>query len=300
MNKRLHTTIALWRRVIPAMLLLFGMAVCAADGSAGSGDDEPRLTVITQSGTLVFRTSELLARDDLQAFTFIDISAYPREEVTFTAVKLGTLLSEVRTAPDAMLEVISSDGFVSVIAPERLLNTDPAQSVAWLAIEDPAAPWRAHRSGDGTAGPYYVFWVNPGLSDIGREEWPFKIDRIVERDSLRALYPGIFPVSAVDEQGEVMQGLRLFVKNCFTCHTINRVGRSQMGPDLNYPMSPLEYFQPGIVRQLIRNPQMVRHNPKSPMGNGFPPALLSDADVDAILAYLQLMADERNAQEKEQ
>ena len=62
-----------------------------------------------------------------------------------------------------------------------------------------------------------------------------------------------------------------------------------MGPDLNLPLNPTEYFRDGMLRQLIRDPGSVRKIPGSAMG-AFGKESISDAELDQLLAYLQHMA----------
>jgi mono/diheme cytochrome c family protein len=48
---------------------------------------------------------------------------------------------------------------------------------------------------------------------------------------LQDLYPKIFPKHT--EDAAVVRGLKLFQQTCFACHTMNREGPSEVGPDLN-------------------------------------------------------------------
>jgi cytochrome c1 len=54
-------------------------------------------------------------------------------------------------------------------------------------------------------------------------------------------------------------------------------------------MSPTQYFTPEALRKLIRNPKSVRTWPGQIMP-GFDPSKISDADLDAVIAYLTYMA----------
>ena len=65
-----------------------------------------------------------------------------------------------------------------------------------------------------------------------------------------------------------------------------------MGPDLNMPHNPTEYFQPGYLRKLIRDPQSLRQWPQAKMP-GFTESVLSEQELDALLAYLGHMAKRR-------
>ena len=209
--------------------------------------------------------------------------------MTFTAIKFAALLKNLEFNLDATIEFIAMDGFTAPLDPSLLLNTSIKKSIAYLAIEDPENKWPVHRSGEGTAGPFYLFWTNPELSDIGREEWPYKFNQVVIKEPFETLYPELVPDRSISSYQALEAGFDVYVKNCIACHKLDQVGPGSMGPDLNFPMSPLDYFKDGILRKFIRNPQSIRENPKTPMG-GFSRELISDEEMDQLLAYLDHMA----------
>jgi len=66
-------------------------------------------------------------------------------------------------------------------------------------------------------------------------------------------------------------------------------GTGIVGPDLGRPMSPIEYLSATGLRSIIRDPKAVRTWPQQQMP-AFNPTMLSDADLDAVIAYLAYMA----------
>jgi hypothetical protein len=66
-------------------------------------------------------------------------------------------------------------------------------------------------------------------------------------------------------------------------------GDAVMGPDLNVPHNPTEYFQPWALRAYIRDPGSIRVWSEMKMP-GFGETALSNSDLDAIIAYLTYMA----------
>ena len=66
-------------------------------------------------------------------------------------------------------------------------------------------------------------------------------------------------------------------------------GAAGVGPDLGRPMNPIEYLTPKGLRILIRNPKAVRTWPQQQMP-GFDETMISEADLDALIAYLAHMA----------
>jgi mono/diheme cytochrome c family protein len=74
---------------------------------------------------------------------------------------------------------------------------------------------------------------------------------------------------------------------------MNGGGSSEMGPDLNRPMNPTEYFQRPALHRFIRDPASVRAWPDQKMP-GFGPDRLSEAEVEAVIAYLEHMTAQRS------
>lgn len=84
----------------------------------------------------------------------------------------------------------------------------------------------------------------------------------------------------------------VFVTHCAACHTINGGGDAAVGPDLNQPFNPTEYFNEPFLRKLIRDPASVRNWGRRSMP-GFAPTVLGEAQLDDLLAYLRQMAVQR-------
>jgi mono/diheme cytochrome c family protein len=209
--------------------------------------------------------------------------------MTYKAVPAVALFAGVTLAEDAVIQFRCTDGFAAPISKDRLLNTHASRSHAYVAIEDPSAPWPPVKPGGPVAGPFYLVWPDAQLSQVMQEEWPFQLAAFEVKGSLESLYPNIFPDKKLSQDHVVRRGLDVFVKNCFPCHTLNKSGASQVGPDLNVPFSPTEYMDQPFLRRLIRDNQSVRYYPDGKM-SPFPPELLPEKDLDALLEYLKHMA----------
>ena len=108
-----------------------------------------------------------------------------------------------------------------------------------------------------------------------------------------ARFPAIVPEARADAQ--VLRGYAVFKRTCFACHTMNGAGDARLGPDLNLPWNPTEYLRPDLLRGFIRNPQTLHRWPEAKM-QGFPTTKeMSDADLDAVLAYLRYMAKRKTS-----
>ena len=246
------------------------------------------LTIERADGVTTWETGQLLSHPQIQTITISDDVAYKRT-MTYRAVPLAALLDGVSLQDH--LQAVATDGFAAELTAAPLLQAKG--SIAWLAIEDPAHPWPSVNSGSHSAGPFYLVWTDPQIDNIHREEWPYAMSRIRVLASVSERFPAMLPDPKLAADDPVNQGFMLFQKNCLACHRLNGGGDSQLGPDLNEPHGPTEYFSAGYLRQYIRNPQGLRTWPQGKMP-AIPEQVLSDADLDRILRYLEHMAARRS------
>jgi mono/diheme cytochrome c family protein len=234
-------------------------------------------------GGAVLTTARLLARADARTVAIPADVAY-RRAMRYRAVPLRNLLPGL--APGDHLQFAAADGFTAEIPAAAILNRQGAQ--AWLAVEDPARPWPALPGGASSAGPFYVVWTDPQAARIGPEQWPYQLAAIRRLDDVDARFPAIVPAAAASPN--VRHGYAVFKRTCLACHTLNGEGDATLGPDLNLPYNPTEYLRPDLLRAFIRDPQSLHRWPQAKM-HGFPTENeLSEADLDAVLAYLKYMA----------
>ena len=100
----------------------------------------------------------------------------------------------------------------------------------------------------------------------------------------------VLPGCDLQENADTDNGRSLFVEKCGTCHAFTQAGTTaDVGPDLGQPMNPTQYLTKEGLRALIRNPKAVRTWPQQQMP-AFDAKALSDADLDAVIAYLGQMA----------
>ncbi len=270
------------------LLLWCPFLICLSTISVVSAPTEPTLKV----GSKTYSASDLLTRRDIEEITVKSDPAYQGREMHYKALKAARLFEETHFREDDVIQFRCLDGFVSPISKDRIMSIGPSRSTSYLAIEDPKAKWPALplKEHSGTAGPFYLVWLKPELSGILQEEWPFQIMAFDVKGSLHDLYPKIFPRNEKD--AEVARGLKLFQKTCFACHTMNREGASQVGPDLNLPMNPTEYLKESVLPRYIRDPKSVRSWEGSKMPS-FGLDTFSAQDIADIVAYLKEMALEK-------
>lgn len=234
-------------------------------------------------GAKTWSTAQLLARADATTVTIPGDVAFGRR-MKYRAVPLRALLPGLRA--DQHLQFVASDGFAAEIPAAVILDSRGAK--AWLAVEDPAHPWPPSADNGKRAGPFYLVWTDPQAAHVTTEEWPYQLAAIRAPAGVDARFPAIVPEARADAQ--VRRGFAVFKRTCFACHTMNGEGDAKLGPDLNIPYGPTEYLRADLLRGFIRNPQSLHRWPQAKM-QGFPtPQALSDADLDAVLAYLRYMA----------
>jgi len=272
----------------PLFSLLALILLGAAPGALATPAAEPTLTIRAASKTVVYKRSALLARPDVVTLVVPRDPAYERP-MTYRAVAATALFKDIPVAASATLQFRCLDGFSAPIAKDRLLSRSSHGARAFIAIEPPHHPWPKLRADRPSAGPFYLVWSKPELSRISQEEWPYQLAGFEVKADVASLYPKIVPGKEVAADSPVRRGFAVFTKNCFACHTLNKSGTGQVGPDLNVPMSPTEYFAPGILRRLVRDQQKVRYFPRSTMSR-FPPEVISNRELDDLVAYLGYMA----------
>lgn len=231
-------------------------------------------------------TAELLAHPQARDIRIPADVSYKRP-MRYRAVPLAALLEGV--TPEDHLQAVAADGFAAELPAAPLLQTRGAR--AWLAIEDPTAPWPGLGRSKASAGPFYLVWTDPEAGDIGPEQWPFRVIRIRQLAPLAQRFPALLP--AADAAPEVQAGFAQYQKHCMACHRLNRQGDAQFGPDLNLPYNPTEYFRADFLKRYIRDPQSLRHWPQARMP-AFPPQVLGDAELRQLLAYLRHMAGRKS------
>jgi len=265
------------------------LAVAWSLGAAPLAAAERVLTLTFGDATRRLTAQQLMSRPDAATITVPADVSYHRA-MTYRAVPLVALTGDVTKAGVETIEARATDGFVSQIPAALAMGRAPADSVAWVAIEDPAAPWPSLPDRDVSAGPFYLVWQNPERSRVGSEQWPFALVELsAVADPVRR-WPQLAVAPSSSSGAPERRGQAVFIKNCMPCHRLNGAGEGTIGPDLGQPMNVTSYMTPGGLRALIRDPKSVRTWPGQQM-IGFDAAKIPDADIDALIAYLSAMAE---------
>ena len=254
-----------------------------------------QLTVILGTSTHTYTKEELLHNPATVDITIPKDPAY-KEAMHYKALPLSALLQGNSILPGQVIQTIATDGFTTNLPLDLVLRKSGDKgAVPYIAIEPPAQPWPKIQSKNTSAGPFYVVWLKPEADDIRTEQWPYGTVILKSADSPVKRWPALAVDSKLPTTSPVRAGQALFVTNCLVCHTLNGAGDSTVGPDLNLPMNPTEYFKPGILHAYIRNPASIRHW-KTMWMTPSSKEMLSDREIDQIIAYLGYMADHKTKQ----
>jgi mono/diheme cytochrome c family protein len=213
----------------------------------------------------------------------------------FRAVPLAALLAGLSPPADSVIEAVALDGFAAQLPIDLVTNTDPAQAVAWLAIEPADAPWPPLPGKTASAGPFYILWTGAAASTIRSEQWPYQAAKLESHPSPAARWPALAVDPALPATHAVRAGQALFVTQCLPCHQLNGAGSSTVGPDMSKPMSPTAYMTRAGLHALIRDPRSVRNWPGLLMP-GFPRDRMSDREIELVIDYLAHMAARHTSQ----
>lgn len=269
--------------LMPAFLFLFTLLGLSSAVFA----NEPVLEVFDGVQSQYFKRSELLSNAATREILLARDAAY-NKTMKVRAISIEALLPQV--AKIESLQIVALDGFVANISGSVLAG----QGQAYIAIEPADMPWPALKAASpASAGPFYLVWLTPEKASISNEQWPYQIAKIAVAATLQQRFPQLIPIStkSIELKAE-LRGLQVYISNCSVCHQLNSAGDANIGPDLNRPHSPVEYFQESYLRKLIRNPASVRSWKQSVMP-GFNQQSISDAQLDALFAYFKLMAKQR-------
>ena len=171
------------------------------------------------------------------------------------------------------------DGYDKPTSAERL-----AEDGAWLAFGDADRPelgWTPLGPKAIDPGPFYLVWSKRAQRDRATYPWIWQVAEFEVVD-FRKKYPHVAP-DGVPRDAPAWQGFEVFRGECIACHAVNREGGTA-GPDLNVPQSIVEYRPVAQIRAYIRDPRTFRY------GNMPAHPDLSDADLDALVAYFRAMS----------
>lgn len=267
------------------LFALVFVAACHHPPSPPSGP-QPSLAFRLDGATVRTLTlSELTSAAPPETVTNFD--PYYQHTKTFRALPLDqVLLAGFHDAVQGPLStrhfvLRARDGYTVPISGERLLEAG-----AYIAIADTEVPaWEPIGPQHANPAPFYLIWRERNQVDLETHPRPWQLAAI-EIAPFSSVFPHTVPEGS-PEGSPARRGFDLFAHDCIRCHAINREG-GRVGPELNVPQNITEYRPEAQIRQYIRDPMTFRY------GNMPAHPNLTDADLDALLAYLRAMREHKH------
>ncbi len=278
------------------LLALAAGALAGAARAAAPDAADPEELRFEREGKLVRALSlaELRARC-APLEVEVDDPYYERRK-RFLALPLGCVLAlgfgaPAASDPDASFFLRARDGYVRPATGRRL--AEPGGYLAFADAERGAQAAPRFEPIDRRQldpGPFYLVWQGEGRNDPHRYPWPYQLAAI-EIAPFEARFPHTLPRGA-PPGSPAWSGFEIFAGECIACHAINGEG-GRVGPDLNVPKSIVEYRPEVQIKAFVRDPESFRYTsmPAHPH--------LSEADLDALVAYFRAMRERKRDPRRE-
>jgi len=259
------------------------IVVVLACKKPASVDDGASLTFVRDGNTVATLTraqmTEAIAPETVEGF-----DPYYGKKKRFRALRLSRVLERGFGGASGLdkeeFVLRARDGY-AVPMRGSLVTEDGA----FVAVEDLDVPgWDPIGPQHVSPAPFYVVWSKPEQTNLDSHPRPWQLDKI-EIARFDVVYPHTSPLAS--EGTAAAKGYVLFRDRCIRCHAINREG-GRVGPDLNLPMNVTEYRPEDQIRAYIKNPATFRY------GNMPAHTDLTDPDLDALVAYLRAMKDNKH------
>lgn len=247
------------------------------------------LKLADRQGSKSHTPQQLLADRAVRNLTIGNDPVY-RRPMTYKAIPVADLLKGLSIGAEDYVEFTATDKFSIGVPARLLLRPDSARPQAFLAVENPAAPWPAiPDKGKDTAAPFFLVWLDAKRGEISPEYWVYKLAALMVTDSPYKRWPSLNVADNVAATHPARRGLDRYVTLCISCHRFKGAGEGEQGPDLGQPMNPVDYLQPDAFRKLLRSSKQVRDWPDRKMPS-FNAEILNDEDMEAVIAWLTYKA----------
>ncbi len=166
-----------------AMLLAITVAGALALSCGLAGAQSAALEIGGRQAPRTYTQRELLAAPAIRDVTLHD-PVYHRT-MTYRAIPMPELLKGIAMGADDYVQARAIDNFSVSIPGTFFAASSAAQVEAFLAVEDPAAPWPPipNKPGKGGAGPFYIIWRLAPRAYVSSEFWAYRLAALTITDS---------------------------------------------------------------------------------------------------------------------
>ena len=277
-------------RVSALLLLAFAACLTAAAARAGADDAAAEL-VFSHSGAVLRRISLEQLRAALPVERIEVDDPFYNKRKTFLAFRLADVFELGFGRPAASFAgenffLRARDGYSKPVSAERLAEPGGFVAFADASLSRDGTPpaWEPIDRRQVDPGPFYVVWSEPRQNDPHRYPWPYQLVNF-DRAPYATEYPHTLPPASASKAAAA--GFAIFRRECVSCHSINGEG-GKVGPDLNIPQSIVEYRPIEQIKAYIHDPNTFRRTSMPPHPH------LSDADLDALVAYFTAMKGQKH------
>lgn len=222
-----------------------------------------------------------------------EVQAYGNRKIYVLGVKLCEIYKHVKDSNgNVIAKVKANDKFFAYLSSEELKSCN-GDAVPYLIKKPQQENWPKQKGNHTEIGDYSLAWIGNKKDAVSKEKW---VRNILSIELLRENKDKIrIPLGASQNE---KAGYKVFLDYCSGCHSLNLVGQKEIGPDLNYPLNPTEYYSELIFRQFIRNPQSVRYFKNAKM-EGFNEKELTNRQMNNLILFLNLIKNSKVKQIQE-
>ncbi len=272
------------RRIACLAVLPFALA---ASARAASPADEGALRFVRNGETLRALTSGALAAACTPETIVVEDPYYARTK-RYRACPLAQVLGLGFGATPADLSgedffLRAKDGYTRPSTGAVL--AEPGGFVAFADAELPDGGWEPIDRRQLDPGPFYLVWTGEAQRDPHHHPWPYQLVTIEIAPFARE-FPHVSP-AGLPPEAPAWRGFAVFKTQCLACHAVNGEGGT-VGPELNVPQSIVEYRPKEQIKAYVRNPESFRYTTMPAHES------LSDAELDALVAYFEAMRDRKH------
>lgn len=226
------------------------------------------------------------ANKNIEKLKNVKIQAYPDKKFDLTAIKLRSLFDSLRITPKGSIKIIAKDNFYAYVTNKELNNSERLKATPYLVVQENNKLWPKINGNYEAVGSFSLIWIGVNAKDVSREKWVRNISTIdILEKSVEPELKNAVPVNLDNRQ---KKGYKIFTDNCAGCHSLNLKGQLNIGPDLNFPMNPLEYYSESVFKSYIRDPQSIRYYKNAKM-EGFGKELISEQELNDLISFMNLM-----------